>query len=454
MRASAPLGVAVSLFLTACASAPGSATPAADLTAIADTPAALDVFTPSDLAPDTAEVVEIITPADATPALDSADAVADLAPPDVNADASPPPADVATLDLSPIDAAEVSEVLDAPDVPAVDSGPPPPTCAATVSITGPSTDAFFALGGPITLTAMVTSVAVAGLSVAWTVQDGPALGVSVVKVDGTTSLDTNAIPAGKRVLVAQVVDANGACTGGAATSTVTVCKHEVKADFNAALDPLLWVTTQDAAWDPGGWIEMTYPQKSRQGAIYNALDYVQSGDVSIHFQIATGGGSDPGADGMAMTILEASKLSELTALLAVATGGGGLGYGVGGKYGAFTGHAFTVEIDTWYNQFNGNSEFHTDPTSDDHVEVTLDGDPGKSVGFISVPELEDLAWRSVDITIHATHLTVRIDGKVTIDGDFPQLEFRGGYIFFSGSTGYYTNYHRFDDLHILHGCVP
>jgi hypothetical protein len=35
---------------------------------------------------------------------------------------------------------------------------------------------------------------------------------------------------------------------------------------------------------------------------------------------------------------------------------------------------------------------------------------------------------------------------------YPELQFRGGYIFFSGSTGYYTNYHRFDDLNVVHTC--
>ncbi len=32
------------------------------------------------------------------------------------------------------------------------------------------------------------------------------------------------------------------------------------------------------------------------------------------------------------------------------------------------------------------------------------------------------------------------------------LDFRGGRIFISGSTGWATNFHRLDDLVVLHGC--
>ena len=40
-----------------------------------------------------------------------------------------------------------------------------------------------------------------------------------------------------------------------------------------------------------------------------------------------------------------------------------------------------------------------------------------------------------------------------IDVQTPQgFSFRGGYIIFSGSTGYYTNFHRVDNLDIIHDC--
>lgn len=50
-------------------------------------------------------------------------------------------------------------------------------------------------------------------------------------------------------------------------------------------------------------------------------------------------------------------------------------------------------------------------------------------------------------------MIVTLDGLPAIDGLVPGLDLRGGFIGFSGSTGYYSNYHRFDDLQILQECL-
>ena len=45
-------------------------------------------------------------------------------------------------------------------------------------------------------------------------------------------------------------------------------------------------------------------------------------------------------------------------------------------------------------------------------------------------------------------------GRTVIDQRVEGLDFKGGYIGFSGTTGYYTNFHRFDDLRTRPACEP
>ena len=117
-------------------------------------------------------------------------------------------------------------------------------------------------------------------------------------------------------------------------------------------------------------------------------------------------------------------------------------------------HAFHIEFDTWYNQFNGGNEFHTDPTRQNHVAITLDGDPGNHVAVAETPAIEDNAWHEVELVIRGDRVRVELDGRSVIDQRVEGLDFKGGYIGFSGTTGYYTNFHRFDDLRTRPACEP
>jgi hypothetical protein len=60
----------------------------------------------------------------------------------------------------------------------------------------------------------------------------------------------------------------------------------------------------------------------------------------------------------------------------------------------------------------------------------------------------------VELIIDGDHLRVKLDALWVIDERVAGLDFKGGYIGFSGTTGYYTNFHRFDDLRSRRSCDP
>jgi hypothetical protein len=234
---------------------------------------------------------------------------------------------------------------------------------------------------------------------------------------------------------------------------VGICTIGKPETFDTPLSGTTWKTYGDAFWDPDGYLDMTGNSGDKQGAIFNVAQKINPGDVMISFKIQTGPNVGTGADGFAMTVYDAADVDELESLIAAAHGGGGLGYGVSGPYGPAVIDALHVEIDTWHNVFNGTVELHTDPTSENHVAVCMNGNPGDCPLWLAVPNIEDLAWHDIAIKIEGYHITVSLDGSVVIDEDVPEFEFRGGYIGFTGSTGYYSNFHRFDDLLVVQACI-
>ena len=257
--------------------------------------------------------------------------------------------------------------------------------------------------------------------------------------------------------------------GGGATCAldgmvnVRVCGAEIVEEFTTDITGSAWKKSGAAAWDSGGWLELTGNAGGKGGAVYNSAVYVQPGDVRMTMRIATGGGINGGADGFAMTILEAEKASEVDAYLALAGNGGCLGYGVSGACGKTKVEAFHVEIDTWLNKGDPN----TDPPGvagnnavlgqGNHIAVHLDGDAGNALLWLPEPgkpaiSVEDLAWHTVTIIVQGDKLTIRLDDTLATTKTVSGLDFRGGYVIFSGSTGWATNFHRIDDLRILHQC--
>ncbi len=221
-----------------------------------------------------------------------------------------------------------------------------------------------------------------------------------------------------------------------------------------------WKLYGNATWDAGGWLELTGNMQTRKGAVFNVARNLDPGDIVLRFRVSMGQCDVPdtsctpqsdGADGLALSVFHVADESELSALLTVAQPGGGLGYGVGGEYGNYAGDALHIEFDTWYNIING-VELHTDPTRSNHIAITMNGDPGHHVLWRAMPALDDNRWHDVELQINGAHVTVLFDGQTIIDDVVTGLRFKGGFLGFTASTGFYTNHHRFDDLQFKRPC--
>ena len=229
------------------------------------------------------------------------------------------------------------------------------------------------------------------------------------------------------------------------------------------MDPQDWLIVGNPSRtfrNEGGWMELTNNYQDTNGAIFNIGRSITPGNVVLRFKISTGQCPTPntscasnGADGFAMSVFQLGTTEELVTVLNDAYTGGGLGYGVAGPYGNTNLQAFHIEFDTWHNVYNGNSQLHTDPTEADHIAVTLNGDPSVHHLVADVPDLEDNFWHQMEVRVVGEDVTVLMDDTIVIDGNVPGLSFKGGFIGFTGTTGYYTNYHRFDDLEVQEACT-
>ena len=72
--------------------------------------------------------------------------------------------------------------------------------------------------------------------------------------------------------------------------------------------------------------------------------------------------------------------------------------------------------------------------------------------YAPLNNLEDLKWHDVRVDVIGATVKVFWDGLKKVEKQVSGLNFRGGRIFISGSTGWATNFHRLDDLVVLHGC--
>jgi len=273
------------------------------------------------------------------------------------------------------------------------------------------------------------------------------VGIVTPDATGRFELSLAGLTGGRHTLTVRAVDA--ASTEQTATVAIAVCPTIPTLDFNADLTSSDWLIVGDAYREPAGWLELTGLAGGQQGAIFYLGSTLSRGDTEISLRVSTGQCSLPGpcdspadgADGFAMSIIGLTGVAELANLLAAARPGEGLGYAVTPTVV----DAFHIEFDTYHNAI--------DPTLGNHVAITLNGDPTNHILWTETPTLENNAWHDIVLRIEGIHVTVSMDGVTVIDADAPGLDFKGGYIGFTGSTGGSTNYHRIDDLQIVQACT-
>jgi len=351
------------------------------------------------------------------------------------------------------DAAETADVGETqPDIPEI-----PPIA---VAIDAPEMDSVFESGTVVEFIGLIGDerYTAGELSPEWSSNRDGVLAGGDVSETGRVSFSTDELSPGDHLITLTVDATDG--NQGLATLQIGVCGWSETETFTDGLGLDEWRVFGDAVHDERGWLELTGNTRSRKGAIYNTGRPVLSGDIRLQLRIATGSCYEPGpcastdgADGFAMSIFAATSEDELAAIVGAGHSGGGLGYGVSGDYGAMEVDGFHIEFDTYRNLFNGDTEFHSDPTAANHIAVTLDGDPGNHVLWTDFPTLEDNQWHQIDLEITGSHVTVDVDETTVIDDDVEGFDFKGGYIGFSGTTGYYTNYHRVDDLRVMQNCT-
>lgn len=318
-----------------------------------------------------------------------------------------------------------------------------------VAIAAPIDGTVIESGQPLDLvaTASDTLFAEAELTATWISSKDGVLWQGPVGADGQVKVTGVVLSPGPHQLTFEAANPTGV---SAQTSvSVGVCSWGSPQSFDTKLDGAKWQIFGDAYWDAGGWLEMTGNAQSKFGKIWNISDFIQPGDVQISFDFQTGGGINGGADGFAMSVFEAKSLTELQTILAATKDGGCLGYGVSGACGTMKVKAFHVEIDTFHNTGDPNQ----DPTYDNHIGVLLDGDASNHVLWKAATGIEDLQWHTLSVQVDGAKVTVKLDGNALISEVIPDFEFRGGYIGFSGSTGWASNWHRFDNLQILQQCL-
>ena len=333
----------------------------------------------------------------------------------------------------------------------------------SITIVAPESRTSIEAGQTIAFEANVTREGhtTTGLVAQWLSNRDGILSEQILDSDGIASFVSAGLSSGIHRIELRIIDAQG--TSANAFVEVGVCGWTTFENFDEAINSERWLQLGNASRTGCGWLELTGNSQGRKGAFYNIGRSINPGNLNMRFKISTGQcaanatcelsncNSSAGADGFALSVIDV-EAGDLTGLFADAFSGGGLGYGVNGPYGNRAVNAFHLEFDTWHNVNNGNTQRHTDPTAEDHVEITLNGDPSDSQGYAPMPDLEDNLWHQVQVRIQGSEISIWVDDVLMIEQTIEDYQFKGGLIGFSGTTGFYTNFHRIDSIELNEVC--
>lgn len=269
---------------------------------------------------------------------------------------------------------------------------------------------------------------------------------------GQVAFSTSSLANGVHFIEVEVTSASGRASSD--HLQIGVCGWDTIADFDEPLNDSQWATYNDAFWDDRGWIDLTGYSAGRRGAIYNVDHSLSPGDLTMRLMISAGECDEPGpgctngpapctGDGFALTVYHTNDREELDAYAGNTGAGEGLGYWyVGGSPKP----AFHIEFDMIHNA--------QDPASN-HISVMLNGNNSDHhLTYESHGLLDDNLWHEVIVRLRGSQARVALDGQEVIEGNIPELDFKGGFIGFSGSTGWCWNHHRVDDVQVQQNCEP
>lgn len=263
------------------------------------------------------------------------------------------------------------------------------------------------------------------LDVTWLVDGAPLTSGSAVS--GPVSALWLAPAAGDHTIG---ITASDACGSGAAD--VAVCQDETITYENLGIST--WHYEGAAYWDTvAGNLVLTDAIQDQVGSAFDTTATVSGGSVDIDFDFYIGDGS--GADGISLTALDSGRMTSFL-------GGTGCGIGYGGSADCTPGPAlpgWSIEVDTYYNG-------GYDPTPEDHIAFTFDGDVDGPAVWAALPEMEDTGWHTMQVSVTDPHVTVVIDGITYIDQDLSGYFGFPAYVGFTAGTGGETNRHLIQAL--------
>jgi len=222
--------------------------------------------------------------------------------------------------------------------------------------------------------------------------------------------------------------------GNRSTTDITVCQQ---AGYDVdQLDIASWHFEGASSWDTSNsWLELTPAAPNTVGSAFQTSATVSGDAITIEFLFLIGGGS--GADGLSLTALDVNRMTGFL-------GGTGCGIGYGSSVSCSPGPplpGWSIEVDTYYNGGQ-------DPTPEDHVMFTFDGDVDQPAAWAVLPEMEDTGWHTMKVEVAAPHVKVQIDGVTYIDANLSGNFSFPAYVGFTAGKGSLTNRHLIDSLQV------
>lgn len=306
-----------------------------------------------------------------------------------------------------------------------------PDLPPTVSIDRPAEGVIVSEGATVQVSGTVSDDVDApeALSLVWSNNAG-VLDSSPAEADGGAgfSWDAASRSAGDQSLNFTATDSCGQST----SATVNFCQ-DASYTYDA-LSLASWHYEGVAQWDStNGYLQLTSADPNLVGTAFETSTTVSGDNVNIDFTFYIGGGT--GADGISLTALDTSRMTTFL-------GGNGCGIGYGGDASCTAGPAlpgWSLEVDTYYNEGQ-------DPTAEDHIAFTFDGDVDNVAAWAALPEMEDNGWHHMEVNVQAPHLRVIIDNVTYLDQDLSGNFSFPAYVGFTAGTGGLTNYHLIDEL--------